>query len=167
MTSTPDQVLSVLKLLAEYYNHEPTETQASIYLDALSDLDPVPLQESARRWIRRSPFFPKVSDLLQIARQIPSPAPDALAYRVQALEDAFYAEGRLDPAEWERLAVQFEQLDRPHRAASTRGKLRSLQTILDNQAAQAALPATTPSVVATSVAPPPGPAPLHRPQTLP
>ena len=116
MTSTPDQVISVLKLLAEYYNHEPTETQASIYLDALSDLDPVPLQESARRWIRRSPFFPKVSDLLNIARTIPKSAPDTLAYRVQALEDAFYEDRALDPQAWLALADEFERADRPHRA---------------------------------------------------
>ena len=136
MTSTPDQVISVLKLLAEYYNHEPTETQASIYLDALSDLDPVPLQESARRWIRRSPFFPKVSDLLQIARQIPSPAPDALAYRVQALEDAFYADRTLDPQAWLALADEFERADRPHRALHTRQKLAAFQDIIEQESSR-------------------------------
>ena len=136
MTSTPDQVLSVLKLLAEYYNHEPTETQASIYLDALSDLDPVPLQESARRWIRRSPFFPKVSDLLQIARQIPSPAPDTLAYRVQALEDAFYADRTLDPQAWLALADEFEHADRPHRALHTRQKLAAFQDIIEQESSR-------------------------------
>jgi len=46
-----------------------------------------------------------------------------------ALEDAFFNEGRLDPAEWERLAIQFDRLDRPHRANSTREKLRRLQSI--------------------------------------
>jgi hypothetical protein len=43
-----------------------------------------------------------------------------------ALEDAFYADTHLDPAEWERLALELERRDRPHRAASTREKLRRL-----------------------------------------
>jgi hypothetical protein len=59
-----------------------------------------------------------------------NPAPvDHLAAEAQALEDAFYRQGRLEADEWERLAAQYERLDRPHRAAHAREKLRRLQAL--------------------------------------
>ena len=57
-----------------------------------------------------------------------------------ALEDAFFNEGRLDPAEWERLAIQFERLDRPYRRDYTREKLRRLQIVRGRQAQPAISP---------------------------
>jgi hypothetical protein len=57
-----------------------------------------------------------------------------LNQEAQALEDAFYQESRLDPAEWERLAARFDRLNRTHRLAQARAKLRRLQLIQANQA---------------------------------
>lgn len=133
MASTPDQVLSVLSMLAEYYGKEPSEAQASLYLDALSDLDHPILQESARQWIRRSPFFPKISDLLEIARDIPAVVPDYLANRAQMLEDDFYYDRTLDPQAWQELAEAFERADRPHRAQHTRKKYAAFVAIIEQE----------------------------------
>jgi hypothetical protein len=136
MPSSPDQVLAVLSLLAEYYNHEPSEAQANIYLDALSDLDPSVLDDSARLWIHRSPFFPKVSELLEIARSVPAPTPDYLANQAQMLEDDFYYDRTLDPQAWLDLAEEFEKADRPHRALHTRQKLAAFLAILEQESRQ-------------------------------
>jgi hypothetical protein len=136
MSSSPDQVLAVLSLLTEYYNHEPSEAQANIYLDALSDLDPSVLDDSARLWIHRSPFFPKVSELLEIARSVPAPTPDYLANQAQMLEDDFYYDRTLDPQAWLDLAEEFEKADRPHRALHTRQKLAAFLAILEQESRQ-------------------------------
>jgi hypothetical protein len=47
----------------------------------------------------------------------------------QTIEDAFYYEARLDPAEWETLAAEYDRLDRPHRAAAVRHKREVLQIL--------------------------------------
>jgi hypothetical protein len=59
------------------------QVQASVYREALSDLDPAVLGDCARQSMRRSPFFPKVSELLRIARQVPIQTTDYLVNRQQ------------------------------------------------------------------------------------
>jgi hypothetical protein len=79
----------------------------------------------------------KLDALLQLQRTPPGRiAGDAWALIAEAqdLEDAFFAEGRLEAAEWERLATEFERLDRPERAAYTLEKLRRLQIVREQQA---------------------------------
>ena len=76
------------------------QARAIAYLEALSDPDPSVLHDSARRWIHRSPFFPKVSELLHIARRVLVQKLDYLANRVQLLEDAFYHDRTLDAQAW-------------------------------------------------------------------
>jgi hypothetical protein len=56
-----------------------------------------------------------------------------LAYRVQALEDAFYEDRALDPQAWLALADEFEQAERPHRALHTRQKLAAFQSIIEQE----------------------------------
>lgn len=96
------------------------QAQASVYLDTFSSLDPSDLHDSARRWIRHSPFFPMVNELLKIARVLPVHPPDYLANRVQMLEGAFYQVCTLVPRAWQHLADEFDRLERPHRAQHTR-----------------------------------------------
>jgi len=83
------------------------QAQASVYLEALSDLDPSVRHDSARLWIRSSPFFPKVSELLPIARRVPVQKTDYPANRVQLLEDAFYHDRTLAAQAWLDLADEF------------------------------------------------------------
>ncbi len=83
------------------------QAQASVYLEALSALDSSVLHNSARLWIRRSPFFPKVSELLHIARLVLVQKTDYLANRVQLLEDAFYHDRTLAAQAWLDLADEF------------------------------------------------------------
>lgn len=59
-----------------------------------------------------------------------SPVPiDHLQYEAVALEDAFYHEHHLDPAEWHALSQKFERANRPYRAAYTLEKLARLESI--------------------------------------
>jgi hypothetical protein len=133
MATTHKQVIAVLSKLAAYYSKEPTEEQAIIYLDALSRLEPSVLNESARLWINRSPFFPKVSELLQIAGEIPVLPRDDLVNMVMVLEHAFYHDRTLDEQAWLDLANAFYKADRPYRARHTLQTLAAYQSILEQE----------------------------------
>ena len=78
MATHPNYILHILGMLSEYYNTEPTESQVRIYIAFLSDLEPWALKGAAYAWIGRSPFYPKVNELLQTARCIEPPQPDLL-----------------------------------------------------------------------------------------
>jgi hypothetical protein len=145
MTS-PAEIAALLKPLADAYPGQPLEKRTlQAYLEHLADLPAWLLEKAVRRHIQTSPWFPKIAELRQHAARLagtsqfetldPSP-PDphlaeawALIRTAQWLEDAFFHQGRLDPDEWERLAAQFERVERPYRAGYTREKLRRLQQI--------------------------------------
>jgi hypothetical protein len=122
-----NQILAALRQLSAYYGKEPSEAQVRVYLDMLNEMDPQVLQHAVRAWIRRSPFFPRVSELLEMERNYKPPALDLLAAQAQALKDDFYCEGRLEPEAWEILATRFEESGRPARAEHTRQNLHRLQ----------------------------------------
>lgn len=140
----------ILKTLVDAYpDHRIEKRTLQIYLERLADIPAYLLAAAAQAHIESSTWFPKISELRQAATRLANtrdfstlpPYPvDYLLNEAYALEDAFYYEGRLDPDEWERLALRFERLDRPYRRDYTREKLRRLQIVSSRQAQ----PATSP-----------------------
>jgi hypothetical protein len=118
--ATDKQVIHSLKRLVVYYGREPTDEQAEIYVDLLGDLEAWRLRNAVRDWMRKSPFFPKVSELRELALAFPEPRPDYLAAEASYLADKFYFTGELDQEEWDALIKRFERAERPHRAANLR-----------------------------------------------
>jgi hypothetical protein len=63
-------VRSTLAVLQKFYAHRDgsphplNETQLVVYLDGLAAYPPEALEAAARAWMRQSPFFPRLSDLL-------------------------------------------------------------------------------------------------------
>jgi hypothetical protein len=133
------EIAAILKTLAEAYPGQRLERPTlQAYLERLGDIPAHLLAAAAEAHIAQTAWFPKISELRQAAARLAGtsrfqaldPAPvDHLAAEAQALEDAFYRQGRLEADEWERLAAQYERLDRPHRAAHAREKLRRLQAL--------------------------------------
>jgi len=117
---TDKQVIHSLKRLTVYYGREPTDEQAEIYVDLLGDLDAWRLRNAVQDWMRKSPFFPKVSELRELALAFPEPQPDYLAAAASELADKFYFTGELNREEWDALIERFERAERPYRAANLR-----------------------------------------------
>jgi hypothetical protein len=134
--ATTIEIINVLKLLSGYYGRELSASNLQVYLQALADLEPRSLAQAARQWIGQSPFFPRVSELRQLAARISgsgntqAPLPDYLAAEALELEESFADSGVLDPRAWNDLARRFEQADRPHRAAAIRRRLAAYQQLL-------------------------------------
>jgi hypothetical protein len=171
MTPNAHLIPLLTRLYLAYPEKDHDPATVTLYLDSLADIPAWLLERAVQRHIETSEWFPKISDLRQLAARLAgtcqfeqlAPFPvDRLTAAAQALEDAFFHEGRLDPAEWEQLAGQFERLDRPHRADHTRDKLRRLQLVREHQT-QAATPQTFPPPLAASKAPRSDPGLLDRP----
>lgn len=131
------QILSALRRLSAYYGKEPSKEQARLYLEMLADLQPAALDFAVRSWIRRSPFFPRISELLEAAARYSPPPADPLWVLLQAqyrLERRFFREGVVDAAQWEDLAQRFEQYGRTYSARACRERLRRYQEMLALQA---------------------------------
>jgi hypothetical protein len=70
---TPAAAVRVtLRVLQAFYatrdgqNYPLNETQLAVYLDGLASYSPEALEAAARMWMRQSPFFPRLSDLLGV-----------------------------------------------------------------------------------------------------
>lgn len=134
--ATDAEILSLLRLVAEYYGQEVNETQARLWLRLL-ELYPAPVIEKAVvAHIKRSKWFPKVSEIRDLCAELnPSNGyrVDSLVGELLQLENAFYEARQLDPPAWERLARRFERVGRTERAANTRQRLANLQAILERE----------------------------------
>lgn len=128
---TRNQILAVLELLSEYYNRTLSNPQVNIYLRQLAHLDSDSLQEAAYDWINQSPFFPRVSELLQAAARHPPALPNYLELEEAELTRRFFVDGDLDREAWEHLATLFERSGDLTYANRTRRKLIRLQTEFD------------------------------------
>ncbi len=126
------EVLSALRALSNYYGKEPGPQKVNFYLSCLADIDVDALRYAVLAWIKRSPFFPRVSELRQAASEY-QPRIDYLAEEYQRLFDAFFLAGELDPAAWEDLAQSFERADRPARADHTRKKFKAMWRMVEEQ----------------------------------
>jgi hypothetical protein len=141
MTQT-NVILTVLETLSIAYPDRPRDEQTiDLYLEHLGDIPAYLLRAAADYHIQHSAWFPKICELRQAAARLAgtdqfntlSPVPiDHLQCEAVALEDAFYHEQFLDPAEWHALAKKFERANRPYRAAYTLEKLARLESILSS-----------------------------------
>jgi len=134
-----ERLLPILSLLSLAYPEKRLNPETiQLYLKYLADIPDYLLEEAVRAHIQSSPYFPRLSELRALAQRLasgrsfkslPADPVDRLAAEAQALEDAFYETGELEPAAWESLAERFESAERPYRAEHTRAKLRRLRAI--------------------------------------
>ena len=131
------KIINALRLLAACYGKEPAKEQVETYVEMLAEVEPAALDYAVQAWIKRSPFYPRISELLQTAaKYTPPPIEPAQALlRVQhQLEWDFFQEGKLDPRRWESLAENFERNDRIYTAEACRKRFKNYQAILENLA---------------------------------
>jgi hypothetical protein len=142
------ELLKILKTLTDAYSSQQIEVDTlQVYLDNLKDIPSWLLELAVARHLRASAWFPKLSELRELAEKIaglsdftaldPLP-PDLLSREELELEAAFYHQDHLDPHEWEWLAVRFERAGRPHRAQAARAKFQGRLQILTGKLAQVA-----------------------------
>ena len=87
---------------------------------------------AVQTWIKSSPFYPRISELLKTAKSYTTPpAPPAqVLLRVQyQLQNDFFKKGQLDAQRWEKLAQDFERHDRIHSAQACRKRFQNYQAI--------------------------------------
>jgi hypothetical protein len=134
----PDlDILLLLKHISNAYPDKPMdEDTMKVYLEELADIPISLIQRAASQHIRSSAYFPRISDLRQIAQQlagtalfcsIPAPGVDYLGLQAQQIEDDYFHHGEFDINKWEKLADQLERVERPHRAAELREKAHHIQ----------------------------------------
>ena len=75
--------------------------------------------------MRKSPLFPKVSELRELALAFPESQPDYLAAEASHLGDKFYFTGELHQEEWEALTECFEEAERPTRQQTCGNAMQS------------------------------------------
>jgi hypothetical protein len=126
------KILSALRKLTAYYGKGLTKEQVELYVEMLAEVEAAALDYAVQTWITRSPFYPRISELLQTAaRYTPPPAsPAQVLLRVQRqLEWDFFQKGKLDPQRWEKLAQDFERYDRIYSAEACRKRFKNYQAI--------------------------------------
>lgn len=126
--ATREEVIELLEALSEYYGRTLSDQNVPIYLYQLVTIPTYSLQRAVFGWIRTSPYFPKISDIVKLAEQYPVPRPDPLELELQSLKRCFFAEGVLDLDEWQTLEHKYTTLDREEEAHHLRTTLRHLQT---------------------------------------
>jgi hypothetical protein len=115
--STPQEIIPILEQLSLAYPEKRLEAKTlQVYLEHLDDIPPYLLEAAVRAHIQASAWFPRVAELRALAARLagtsqfdtlPERPLDRLLLEAQALEDAFYHQGQLDPTEWHRLAEMF------------------------------------------------------------
>lgn len=129
-----EQTMIILQsLIFAYPDADRPGQTLHAYLRHLSDIPGGLLEAAVHKHIQTSPFFPRISDLRALAKQLAnaidfnavSPAWDEtfslypsseLVKRAIALEDDFYQQGKLDEAAWLTLIQDFRNANRRHRA---------------------------------------------------
>jgi len=119
-----------LSMLATLYpDAKVSADMLTLYQELLADIPDAILEQAVHEYAKNNKWFPKVSELREIARRLANladcvgfesaPMIDGLTAKAQELEDKFY-DGEFDPWEWEKLADDFNKADRPLRADRTR-----------------------------------------------
>ncbi len=129
-----EEAVEILKSLAAAYPGQKIEKETVvIYVEQLRDIPTPLLKRAAERYMQGSQWFPKISNLREIAasmagtsdfKSLETPRPDALYQEQLKLEAGFYHQGALDPRVWERLADRYERAGRPQAAQAVRDKLK-------------------------------------------
>ena len=127
--ATRTEVLIALKKLSVYYGKETPRERAEVYQEALIDLEPEAIEYAVQTWIRKSPFFPRVCELREVAGEYRGPV-GTLSEAFLRMCDEFYFEARLDPAAWEDLAKAFDRAGRVYMAMNVREKFKRFTGIV-------------------------------------
>ena len=135
--STPQEMIPILEQLSLAYPEKRLEASTlQVYLEHLDDIPPYLLLAAVRAHIQASGWFPRIAELRALASRLagtqqfdtlPETPVDRLLLEAQALEDAFYHQGQLDPQAWRSLSARFERCGRHFRAEYTLEKLGRLQ----------------------------------------
>lgn len=80
-------ILEQLAMLTEYYDKEPSERQARIYLATLKDIDDQILEAAVLDHIAKSTWFPKVNELRQTAHAVITNNNRTTQYRMEHATD--------------------------------------------------------------------------------
>lgn len=75
------KILELLALLTEYYDKEPSEKQARVYLATLRDIDDDVLDQAVMDYIAKSQWFPKVNELRAMAKAVETNNNQTTQYR--------------------------------------------------------------------------------------
>jgi len=136
--------LSILKRIARAYPEKRLEQDTLlVYQEELADIPALLLAQAASQHIRTSTYFPRVSDLRQVAQQLAGTAQfstllesgvDFLSLEAHQLENDYFQQGEFDAQAWKGLADQFENVGRLHRAVELRQKAQHIQ---ESEAARA------------------------------
>lgn len=133
MNKDEQTMVTLQSLIFAYPDADRAGQTLHAYLHHLSDIPGGLLEAAVRKHIETSPFFPRISDLRALAKQLANaidfnsvspawdetfalyPSPE-LEKRAIALEDDFYQQGKLDSAAWLTLIQDFRNANRGHRA---------------------------------------------------
>jgi hypothetical protein len=131
------EIIDILdKLNHAYPDKRLTTPTLKLYVEQLSDIPTLLLDQAVIHHIQTSPWFPHISDLRQAAQQLAgsanfaslqSPEEDFLALEAFQLEIDYFQQGLFDLHAWEALADQLERVGRLHQADELRGKSRHIQ----------------------------------------
>ena len=84
---TPEVFAKALFILFAAYEKKLDQDTVEVYYQFLNHLTPEQLERAAKRHITRSPYFPKVSELLQAVREDLASATDVWTRLLKAAED--------------------------------------------------------------------------------
>jgi len=131
---------SIFKLISQAYPDKPIEEPTMIlYQEELADIPLSLLERAVHQHIRISTYFPRISDIIQLAREMAGKAPytidsspglGTLSLEAHMLEQDYFEQGIFIIEKWEKLADQLDQVDRTCRAAELRQKAHHIQASL-------------------------------------
>lgn len=106
-----EYIVEVMRELIEYYRYELSAKGLLVYARLLKDMDEWVLRQVVDEWILSERFFPRVSELRDRARRIEGSGCEFLFQEAESLKLAFLKDGIMNPAAWERVARNFDNLD--------------------------------------------------------
>ena len=136
---TPD-ILAILERLNQAYPEKRLDKHTlKIYVEELADIPASLLDQAATQIIRRSTYFPRISELRQVAQQLAGierfssvslPGVGYLDFEAEKLENDYFRRAKFDIKVWDNLADKLERVGRPHRAAELREKASHIQAMI-------------------------------------
>lgn len=119
--ATNQTVAEVIEMLNTNYGEQTNPGRIRLWRAELADIGDAQLYEAARQHIRSSKWYPKLSEILHLARNVTLPSParpkhHPLYLRLwQMVKDCNY-----DPTDFEALAEEMEGADLENGAAECR-----------------------------------------------
>lgn len=113
MPKIDNDALGIVQFLATVYDKELTPGALRGYVNLLSDLPEETLRKASNEWTRKQKWFPKVSELRQLALQFTQTlkAGDAIIERLNSLYDQAL-DGHFEAEVWMKLIINLRVSDR-------------------------------------------------------